>query len=214
MPGRRREDAANRVFLNVPYDTEYEPVLVGLTSALIAIGRIPQLTFQIPDGGQGRMPRIFALLRSCRVSFHDLSAVGQPPRFNMPFELGLACAIKAQQASSHDFLILEKKPHRFERHLSDLKGVDAKIHGGKPIGAICAVLEVLDKPGRNPSPAEVQRLYRYLWRLLRTLKEEHGNRSLYSSQIYGKLVTAGFLAAPDVLVGKKPTLAGHGRSRG
>lgn len=199
---RASKAASSRVFLNVPYDGDYEPVLVALTAALVALGRVPQLTFQIPDGGQGRMPRIFKLLRSCRVSFHDLSAVAIPVRFNMPFELGLACAIKAQRPSAHDFLILEKKAHRFEKHLSDLKGVDPKIHRGKPIGAICAVLEVLDRPGGNPSPAEVMRLYRCLWRLLPKIKARHGNRSLFSRQVYGRLVTVGYVIAPDVLKGR------------
>lgn len=95
-PGKRRTSGITReqVFLNVPYSPSYERTLLALTAALVAIGRVPRLTFQLPDGGQGRLQRIFALLRSCRVSLHDLSAVGLPVRFNMPFELGLACALK------------------------------------------------------------------------------------------------------------------------
>src|SRR4051812_36698161 len=91
------------VFLNVPYSPSYEKLLVALTAALVAVGRRPRLTFEIADGGQGRFRRIFALLKSCRVSIHDLSAVGLPVRFNMPFELGLACAIQ-EQGARHDFL--------------------------------------------------------------------------------------------------------------
>lgn len=82
--------------------------MVALSAAL---GRVPQLTFQVPDGDEGHLPRIFRLLKSCRVSIHDLNAVGIPVRFNMPFELGLACAIK-QQTGRHDFLALERKSHR------------------------------------------------------------------------------------------------------
>lgn len=152
-PSKRAAPAVTpaQVFLNVPYSKSYERTLVALTAALVAVGRFPRLTFQLPDGGQGRLQRIFALLRSCRVSVHDLSAVGLPVRFNMPFELGLACALK-EQTGRHDFLVLDRAPHRLDRHLSDLKNVDPKIHHGTVTGAINAILESLDKPTGNPRP--------------------------------------------------------------
>jgi hypothetical protein len=140
-----------QVFLNVPYSKSYERTLLALTAALVAVGRFPRLTFQLPDGGQGRLQRIFALLRSCRVSIHDLSSVGLPVRFNMPFELGLACALK-EQTNQHDFLVLDSREHRLDRHLSDLKGVDAKIHHGTVRGAICAILESLTNRRAIPRP--------------------------------------------------------------
>lgn len=196
MPGRRSK-AEERVFLNVPYDQSYERILVALTAALVALGRVPQLTFQIPDSGQGRLPRIFRLLKSCRVSIHDLSAVGLPVRFNMPFELGLACAIK-QQTSRHDFLVLERKSHRVDRHLSDLRGIDPKIHGGTVNGAICAVLEVLERPGGNPSTQEVMRLYRRMMRYVPVLKTRHGRRDLYGTRVYGELVALGWESAAEL----------------
>jgi hypothetical protein len=98
MPNRRRSTPVDpaKVFLIVPYDSSYERTLVALTAALVVLGRVPQLTFQITDGGQGRLRRIFDLLKSCRFSIHDLSAVDKPVRFNIPFELGLACALKEQ----------------------------------------------------------------------------------------------------------------------
>ena len=198
MPGerRRRVDQA-QVFLNVPYNRSYERTLVALTAALVALRRVPRLTFQIPDGGQGRLRRILDLLQSCRVSIHDLSAVGQPVRFNMPFELGLACAIK-EQSGQHDFLVLEKKPHRLHRHLSDLGGIDPKIHFGTARGAISAVLDVLERPEGNPSAAHVMRLYRRMMRLVPALKAQHGNRDLFSTRVYGQLVASGWLAARDM----------------
>lgn len=186
-----------RVFLNVPYDASYEKLLVALTAALIAVGRDPLLTFQIPDGGQGRLRRIFDLLKSCEVSIHDLSATGLPVRFNMPFELGLACALK-EQTGSHDFLVLERERHRLDRTLSDLKGIDPKIHGGSARSVIAAVLEVLQLPTDNPSVAEVWRLYRYLRQILPILKAEHGRNTLFSSRVYGELVTQGWLHAREL----------------
>lgn len=183
--------AKPRVFLNVPYDDSYEKVLVAITAALIALGRDPQLTFQVPDGGQGRLRRIFSLLKSCPVSIHDLSAVGQPVRFNMPFELGLACALK-EQTDSHDFLVLERKRHRLDHTLSDLKGIDPKIHGGSARLAISAILEVLERPSGNPTAKQVWHLYVRLRRILPALKIQHGRDSLFGSRVYGDLVSLGW----------------------
>ena len=57
MPGKRARGGVDpaQVFLNVPYNRSYERTLVALTAALVAVGRVPRLTFQIPDVGQGRL---------------------------------------------------------------------------------------------------------------------------------------------------------------
>src|SRR5438093_5118087 len=81
------------VFLNVPFDKSYEPLFVGLISALVALGRTPRCVLELPEMGQGRLVRILRLIQSCGVSIHDLSRVGLPVRFNMPFELGIAVAL-------------------------------------------------------------------------------------------------------------------------
>ena len=75
------------VFLNVPFDGSYERIFVALISSLIALGRNPRCVLEIPETGQGRLVRILQLIRACPVSIHDLSRVGLPVRFNMPFEL-------------------------------------------------------------------------------------------------------------------------------
>ena len=71
-------------------------------------------------------------------------------------------------------------------------GVDTKIHRGTVRGAISAILEVLDKPGGNPPAKEVLRLYRRMIRSLPTLKARHGNHDLFSTRVYGELVTWGW----------------------
>ena len=83
---------AASVFINSPFDTSYERQFVALLAAIISIGRTPRCVLEVP-GGPGRLSKIFDLLRECEVSVHDLSRVGLPARFNMPFELGLAFAV-------------------------------------------------------------------------------------------------------------------------
>jgi hypothetical protein len=88
------------VFLNIPFDTSYEPLFIALISALVAIGRTPRCVLEVPEQGEGRLRRIFDLIRRCHVSVHDLSRVGLPVRFNMPFELGLAFALRRMNGQS------------------------------------------------------------------------------------------------------------------
>lgn len=179
-----------QVFLNVPYGPSHERRLLALTSALISIGCRPRLTFEIPEHGQGRLARILELIGFCTLSIHDLSSVGYPARFNMPFELGLACAIKHLKGN-HRFMVLERVEHRFDRHLSDLKAIDPKIHNGTVVGAINAVLDSWEKPDGNPSSAEVLSLYRRLRRILPLLKSRHHADGLFRPRIYGHLVALG-----------------------
>ena len=126
--GRRRlPDAA---FLNVPYDAKHEELFLAFLAGLSGFALIPRATLEIP-GSQRRLDRIVHLLRRCRYSFHDLSRVEldstppATPRFNMPFELGLAVALEKTQRGRHEWLVFEARPHRVWKSLSDLAGTDA-----------------------------------------------------------------------------------------
>src|SRR5271169_6443075 len=85
------------VFLNLPYDLKSQPLFLAYIAGVTAFGLTPRATLEIP-GSTRRLDRIFALLSECSYSIHDLSRVQldrrRPvtPRFNMPFELGLAVA--------------------------------------------------------------------------------------------------------------------------
>ncbi len=156
-------------FINIPYDKGYERVFVSIVAALISIGRTPHCTLEIPEGGQGRLKRIHNLLESCRVSIHDLSRVGLPVRFNMPFEMGLACALNRHKGP-HTFILLEKKKHRLDRTLSDIKGIDPYIHNGSMLSVVLRVLEALASANTQPKPTEVHRLAIDLWQIANDLK--------------------------------------------
>jgi len=124
------------VFLNVPFDKKFEPIFIALVGGLVALGRKPRCVLEIPDSGRGHLDRLVELIGGCRTSIHDLSRVsGTSARFNMPFELGLATALKAI-GHPHDFFLFESQDRRIDKTLSDLKGIDAQIHGGTQRGAI------------------------------------------------------------------------------
>jgi len=180
------------VFLNVPFDASYEPLFIALIASIVSVGRIPRSVLEISESGQGRLGRILSQMETCLVSLHDLSRVGQPARFNMPFELGLAYALRWYQRSSRRYLfvLLESVPHRLSKTLSDLAGHDPLIHSGKPIGVETAVLESIGSSYDYPSPEDVYSIWRRLMKVSRTLKSRYRTDSIFSRRMFNSLVAA------------------------
>ncbi len=143
---RSRKD----VFLNVPYDKRYENLYLAFIAGLCGFGLMPHATIEIP-GSARRLDRILTLIRSCRYSFHDLSRVElsatppATPRFNMPFELGLAVAIAKMERRKHEWFVFESVRHRLNKSLSDLAGTDPYIHEGTSRGVLGALVNVLSR---------------------------------------------------------------------
>jgi hypothetical protein len=180
--------AAN-VFLNVPFDDDYEPLYVALISALTAFGTTPRTVLEIPPQA-ARLERLRALIADCSASVHDLSRVeisGKPPvpRFNMPFELGLSVGL---HPNSHKWFLFESVPHRVSRSLSDLGGYDEMIHHGKPEGILRAVTNAFGAKKRVRHDDLVA-----LWKALRDvvprIQRERG--SLFTHAAFVDLVLAG-----------------------
>lgn len=191
---RTREELRRRsVFLNIPFDASYERLFVALISSLVAIGRTPRCVLEVPERGDGRLDRIFRLIRSCSVSVHDLSRVGVPVRFNMPFELGIAFALR--RIDGHEFVLLEAERHRLQRTLSDLNGIDPGIHNATCAGIVSCVLSSLAKPPRNPDPAEIDQMRRKLWKTVPYLKTRHHRTSIFCRAIFEELVSGATLLA-------------------
>jgi hypothetical protein len=177
------------VFLNIPYTRDYERLFVALTVAVVCAGRTPRLTFEMRETGLGRLRRIRTVMAACQVSIHELCyACCRPARFNMPFELGLAVALRFS-GERHDFHILESEPHRLQRTLSDLNGIDPLIHNNDPARAIRCVLSVIGRRGRNPPAAQITGLYQQIWKtVIPRLRKAHGD-GLFSHDIYLDLVS-------------------------
>jgi len=103
MKARLRHD----VFINVPFDDEYEPLFLALIAGLVGLGFTPRSVLQIPPN-QRRLERILTQIKRCAFSVHDLSRVEPSgvrdpvPRFNMPFELGLACGLASNLTTFGD----------------------------------------------------------------------------------------------------------------
>lgn len=168
----RRSRGAKNAFLNVPYDARYERLYLAFVAGLSGFGLVPRATVEIP-GTEARLQRIFRLLRRCRYSFHDLCRVTldrtppRTPRFNMPFELGLAVAVQISRLRGHDWFVFEAQPHRLNKSLSDLGGTDPYVHGGTPDGVLRALTNALVPRRQRPTVPELRAIYDDLQRAAR-----------------------------------------------
>jgi len=186
----------NAVFINAPFDRSYEPLFVTLVGCLVFLGQEPHCVLEVSEKGDGRLARIVALMRACRMSIHDLSRSGTPVRFNMPFELGLACALKIENPATYDVFVLDSRPYRIDRTLSDYKGRDPLIHNGTCDGMVACLLDmfVSDVPD---AVAEFRNAARVLRRSAQLMKRDMRATSLFRPSLFRLVVAAATEVARD-----------------
>jgi hypothetical protein len=181
------------VFVNVPFDRRYEPLFVALLVGIVGAGAHPRCVLEIPDDGRGRLKRLFDLIAECPISIHDLSRVtvskgGGVPRFNMPFEAGLACGL-ALARGQHRYFVMEEAPFRMQRSLSDLNGIDPLLHGGTAQGMLREVTSCL--AGSKPPPfSRVKRLHEHARTRVRQIQARYGVDGIFSRPAYTSAVAA------------------------
>ncbi|HEX6769506.1 MAG TPA: hypothetical protein VF208_09160 [Candidatus Binatia bacterium] len=165
------------VFLNVPFDKQYERLYVALIAGIVALGGRPRTTLEIPPT-KDRLRRIFTLIRSCDFSIHDLSRVqlsrGTPrcPRFNMPFEAGLAAA-SFLSGRKRNWYLLESNRFRLQKSLSDLNGYEVNIHEGTVQGILAALLDIFPYRTNHPGPTELRSVCRLLQKAAKEIKKQN-----------------------------------------
>jgi hypothetical protein len=182
------------VFINLPFDDRHERIFLAMIAGLVGLGLNPRSVVQIP-ASVDRLRRLVRIIQECPFSVHDLSRVSlcaggqfRVPRFNMPFELGLAAAISfAESGSRHDWRLMEAVPYRLQVSLSDVDGYDPAIHNGTVEGTLEALLNVF--PNRPGAPlAEVEDLL-WVYRRLRAFRNTLPRR-IYAPNPFGRLVLA------------------------
>lgn len=126
------------VFVNCPFDSDYEPILQAILFCLVRFGLTPRIATERSNAGESRIDKIKELVEASKYSIHDLSRcqareAGEHYRLNMPFELGLDYGCRAYAGSPYDrkqILMLEEQQYRYQAALSDLAGADIEAHGG------------------------------------------------------------------------------------
>jgi hypothetical protein len=180
------------VFLNIPFDERYRSLFVALVAGLTALGRSPRSVLEISTG-RSRLDRICDLIESCGASVHDLSRVTlsgplRVPRFNMPFELGIAYTVARR--SAHSFFVLEERSHRLQASLSDLNGHDPYIHGGTQTGILRCLLDCFASPSGSPSLGKLQALTLRLSRFVTELQHEQALSHPFNPHLFRQTVKA------------------------
>ena len=142
---------ATNVFINCPFDVEFEPLFHAIVFAVIQCGYTVRCALEADDTGATRIDRIYRLIEECRFGVHDISriehdTVNNLPRFNMPFELGLFLGARRfgvrPQRAKH-CLVLEAERYRYQKYLSDIAGQDIRQHANEPAKAVGAVRDWL-----------------------------------------------------------------------
>lgn len=131
-------DFDRNVFVNCPFDREFQHILKAILFCLVRFGLKPRIATESSNAGVSRIDKITDLIRESRYSVHDLSrcqalVVGEHYRMNMPFELGMdfgCCRYGGAPMQSKKILILEEQPYRYQAAISDLAGVDIEPHEG------------------------------------------------------------------------------------
>ncbi|HEV7426305.1 MAG TPA: hypothetical protein VGQ46_08045 [Thermoanaerobaculia bacterium] len=177
------------VFINAPFDATYERLFIALVGMLVFLGQKPRCVLEIREQGDGRLARILELVRACRISVHDLSRVSTPVRFNMPFELGIACALKLLHPTDYEVFVLDATPYRLDKTLSDYKGRDPLIHHGTLDGLMACLLDAFAQPNAPPA-RDVRTALAVLSRAAKQLKSDVRSDSLFRASLFRSLVAA------------------------
>ena len=132
------------VFVNCPFDKDFEPILQAILFCIVWCGLTPRLSKETDNAAEPRLDKIASLIKQSKYSIHDLSrcqakAAGEYQRMNMPFELGLDFGCRKfgrKPASTKSILVLEENQHSYDIGLSDLSGSDVRAHDGNYATAI------------------------------------------------------------------------------
>jgi hypothetical protein len=188
MASRKRIDS---VFLNIPYDNEFEDLYVAYIVGLTQLGLDVNATLAVPN--QGRLETIIRLIEKSNVSIHDLSRTEFSkgiPRFNMPVELGLALYHSHATKGRHRVHVFEEKPYRTQKSTSDINGIDPQIHHRTPKGVMAGLRNILRQPGDITTVPEMLKSYRAVMRKLPELRRNAGGKSLFEASVFHDLMLA------------------------
>jgi len=148
----------NSVFLNCPFDDDYQPIFRAIVFAVQDLGFAARCALERDDSAENRLQKLYDLIAACKYGIHDLSRAERHsvnlPRFNMPFELGVFFGCRQYGTGRHRqkvALILDSEKYRYLEFITDLRGMDIKSHQDDPQKAVRAVRSWL-----GPSPERIR----------------------------------------------------------
>jgi hypothetical protein len=166
MASRSQPAYERSVFINCPFDPDYQELLLAVVFTLVAHGFIPRSARETEGDAEPRFSRILGTIARSKYSIHDLSrSTGEGgdnlARFNMPLELGMAAAFRFERERTqkpHRWLALVPEGFAYQRFISDLAGFDPARHDSSVqsvIREVSAWLRTLED-GVDPAPSALQ----------------------------------------------------------
>jgi len=123
-----------QVFLNYPFDQDFEPMANAMSFAVVAAGLLPVCARDLSTPDRPRLEAIVDAIVHSDYSAHDLSrftgeGASNHARMNMPIEMGMAVfhALNSQRRD-HRCAFFVPTPYDYQRFASDLAGLDPKCH--------------------------------------------------------------------------------------
>ena len=201
---RLKRRTRESVFLNVPYDPSFERLFLAYIASLSCFGFAPRATLGIPLSKR-RLDRILDLIAACDYSVHDLSRVQldrRPPvtpRFNMPFELGLAVALARARGRRDTWLVCESRDYRAQKSLSDINGTDIYVHDGTVAGVFREMCQAFVRRRQQPTVTQMWQVYGVLRKALKPILRDAGAHDVYSARVFQDLCVMAARAAERVV---------------
>lgn len=165
--GKPHPEYSNNVFINCPFDADYNLILRAVQFAIIDCGFIPRCALEANNSDDIRIEKIMNIIHDCKYGIHDICRVEidkntNLPRFNMPLELGIFMGCKRFGQHEKSYLVLDSEKYRFRNCISDIAGQDIKIHKCDPQKAVKAVRDWLREKSERvtlPSGTIIWRRY-------------------------------------------------------
>ena len=176
------------VFLNIPYDKEFEKLYLAYIVVIYQSDLVPFITSGIP-GGERRLDRVVSLIQRCRYSIHDLSrvelsaALPATPRFNMPLELGMTITWAKLNPKRHSWFLWESESRRLQKSMSDLDGTDPYIHSGTVAGVLSELRNAFVSTSA-PTTQAMMAAFRLVESEVETILTDAGTRNLYAASVF------------------------------
>jgi hypothetical protein len=149
------------VFINCPFDAEYQPMFKAMLFAIIDCGFSPRTALDVNDASEVRINKIYSIVGSSRFGIHDISRVefdstSGLPRFNMPLEFGIFLGAKFlghPDQRNKQCLVLDKEQYRYQKYISDISGQDIRPHNCDPKSLTHVVRNWLASLGSGSIPS-------------------------------------------------------------
>jgi hypothetical protein len=148
-----RQDLAlfrkRQVFLNYPFDDEFQDMSYAMHFAVVAAGLIPVCARDLSVPDKPRVDMLVKAIASCQYSVHDLSrgrgeGADNYARLNMPIELGMALFQDLNtDGAAHRYAFFVGNPHEYKSYASDLSGLDAQYHENNDLTLLRLIYEWL-----------------------------------------------------------------------